>query len=37
MVTLQNPNSFTGDVTINGGTLALGYYNSSGTQYPIYN
>ena len=36
-VTLQNPNSFTGDVTINGGTLALGYYNSSGTQYPIYN
>lgn len=28
-VTLQNPNSFTGDVTVNGGLLNLGYYSTS--------
>ena len=38
-VTLQNPNSFTGDITVNNGTLNLGYYNNSsaGIQYVTYN
>ena len=28
-VTLQNPNSFTGPVTVNNGVLAFGYYSGS--------
>ena len=36
-VTLQNPNSFTGDITVNAGTLNLGYYGSASPQYVIYN
>lgn len=37
-VTLQNPNNFTGDVTVNGGTLDLGYYdNVTYDQHVLYN
>ena len=37
-VTLQNPNSFTGDITVNNGTLACGYYSSAGVvQKTLYN
>jgi autotransporter-associated beta strand protein len=35
-VTLNNPNSFTGDTTINGGTLILGSYGG-GNQVMLYN
>jgi autotransporter-associated beta strand protein len=35
-VLLQNPNSFTGDVTVNNGTLNLGYYGTGNT-YVLYN
>ena len=36
-VTLQNPNSFTGDITVNNGTLNLGYHSTASPQYVIYN
>jgi autotransporter-associated beta strand protein len=37
-VTLQNPNSFTGDITVNNGTLACGYYSGAGgVQKTLYN
>ncbi len=36
-VILQNPNSFTGDVTVNNGTLNLGYHSTDSPQYVLYN